>query len=1026
MKHNYTTPKNIKRTPLLGCLSLLLLSIAPITLAQTPVISGFTNLTYEERADATPIAPSVTITNGSNYTDSYIEMEIDQATTTETLGLLTVTTPSIITGEVSIVGTQLFLGNGTEAKQIGQIHNIHNGQNGEKLRLNFYSALTNSQFTDGFGTDIPGWTVNNTQIYPTSPTLHETLFPRTQGNILVKTGTENPYTMTRPEQYSYETDANYIVTGQLAEGQSQRGGIVGNSNGTGTPIFSTLIVNEPGATGGRALRLFSNGWIITPNPTPSRYASAFGPEVYSEPFTAFQGDELALDWRASGSGDDYEVYGYLINTATAERTLLFYSRGGTKTWTTSTGIIPANGNYQFHFINGSFDRTGGYLIGAEFFIDNIRILSAEGVTDAVATLVARKVTYENTSCTPELSRSITLTARSSSNTTAAASNTVNITLRNCVPVLSTILDVTSCEGTAILPIPFTIFDGETSAENLQITATSSNTILLPNANLLLEGIGENRSITPTPISGEYGTTTITLTVTDTEGGITIRTFLVHVPENNLTTSTGNTTAISNGDSVIIDADVEVLTSANVFTTEVQISEGFATGDVLTYLGTLPYGVTQNYAAASGTLSFTGALTSIQLQSIFSEVRFQTSSASTTNRTIAFRVQDAPCGPMAAEKTVEVLLSSVPILSNLPNNITNCVQTTDAIPFLLTDALIPTEAIVLTASSSNTYVVSNDNILFGGSGENRSLTVTPSQSGNTTITITATNTFGNSTSANITISFEDTLAPSLAALENQMVSTNIGDCSYTQPNTNWDASFTDNCSATASYILTGATQGSGITLEGVAFEQGETNVLWIVTDTAGNTTTASFTVFVEDTEVPILSTIENIELDVTDDSNVYTHNGTHWDAEFSDNCQATAAYILSGNTIGTGTTLDGVVFRIGTTTVTWKAIDTQGNVASSSFTVTINSVLGSNDNQTDFNGITLFPNPATQTITIHNPNFIAIENVTIYDVLGRLVLHQNTKETIGNSNINLQTLSAEVYMVVLESEGKQLVVRLVKR
>lgn len=1026
MKHYYPTSIHKKSTAVFWCLTVLLLCIAKSTVAQTPVIAGFENINYIERDQATQIAPNVTITNGSNYTDSYMEVEIDQATGTETLSVITQSIPSIVLGEVSIVSTILYLGNGTEAKPIGTIHNDYHGQNGEKLRINFYSALTNAQFTDGFGTDIPGWTVNNTQIYPTTPAEHQALFSRTQGNVLIKTGTESPYTMTRPEYYSYETDANYIVTGQLAEGQSQRGGIVGNSNGTGVPTFSTLIVNEPEATGGRALRLYSNGWVTTPNPNPSRYASAFGPEVFSEPFTALEGDELALDWRASGSGDDYEVYGYLIHTTTAERTLLFYSRGGTKTWTTSSGTIPATGTYQFHFINGSFDRTGGYLIGAEFFIDNIRILSAEGVNDAVATQVARKVTYENTSCTPQITRAITLTVRSSSGGMASATSAITITTANCTPVISTIFDITSCEGDVIAPIPFTIFDGETNAENLEITVTSSNSLLLPNSNILIEGTGENRSITLMPIAGVFGSTTISLTLNDNEGGITTQNFLCTIAANILTTSVGSTVAVTNGDSVLIDKDIEVLTSAEVTSTHVQISNGLASGDVLLYLDTLPTGVTQNYFPASGTLAFTGTVTTMELQSIFREVRFQTTSNSSEDRTITFFVQDTPCGSITANKMVEVLLSSTPVISNLPNSITTCVQTTDAIAFQLTDMLVPTEDIILTATSSATSVVPNENIQLGGFGENRTLIVTPLQSGSTIITIIATNTFGNSTTASILITFEDTLAPSIVFLENQIVSTSIGHCSYTHATSSWDAQITDNCSATAIYVLSGATQGTGTTLEGVSFEQGQTTVTWIATDTAGNTTTSSFTVEVEDNEMPEIQTIENIVLEDTEGYNKYTHTGTDWDALYSDNCQATASFLLTGASTGTGTTLDGVIFKIGITTVTWKAIDTAGNVATSTFTVTLNPLLGGMDNPNNFTGITLYPNPASQTITMDNPLFIAIESITIYDVLGRLVLQENTKETIGNHTINVSTLSAAVYMVVVESEGKQLVLRLVKR
>jgi hypothetical protein len=45
-----------------------------------------------------------------------------------------------------------------------------------------------------------------------------------------------------------------------------------------------------------------------------------------------------------------------------------------------------------------------------------------------------------------------------------------------------------------------------------LSGTSSNTTLVPNANILFGGSGANRTVTITPASGQLGMTNITLTV----------------------------------------------------------------------------------------------------------------------------------------------------------------------------------------------------------------------------------------------------------------------------------------------------------------------------------------------------------------------------------------------------------------------------------------------------------------------------------------------------------------------------------
>jgi hypothetical protein len=63
-------------------------------------------------------------------------------------------------------------------------------------------------------------------------------------------------------------------------------------------------------------------------------------------------------------------------------------------------------------------------------------------------------------------------------------------------------------------IAFTIGDDRTAPESLLVTATSSNTSLIPNSGLVLAGSGANRTLTVNPALGQTGVSTITVTVDD--------------------------------------------------------------------------------------------------------------------------------------------------------------------------------------------------------------------------------------------------------------------------------------------------------------------------------------------------------------------------------------------------------------------------------------------------------------------------------------------------------------------------------
>jgi Ca2+-binding RTX toxin-like protein len=95
-----------------------------------------------------------------------------------------------------------------------------------------------------------------------------------------------------------------------------------------------------------------------------------------------------------------------------------------------------------------------------------------------------------------------------------ATVSLNIAAVNDAPTISGIANQTTAQNTATPPITFTIGDVETAASALNVTATSSNSSLIPNGNLVLAGSGVNRTLTLTPASNQFGTATITVNVND--------------------------------------------------------------------------------------------------------------------------------------------------------------------------------------------------------------------------------------------------------------------------------------------------------------------------------------------------------------------------------------------------------------------------------------------------------------------------------------------------------------------------------
>lgn len=209
---------------------------------------------------------------------------------------------------------------------------------------------------------------------------------------------------------------------------------------------------------------------------------------------------------------------------------------------------------------------------------------------------------------------------------------------------------------------------------------------------------------------------------------------------------------------------------------------------------------------------------------------------------------------------------------------------------------------------------------------------------TTYTITATaNGCSSSITASVTIGDSQPPVLTCPVTGVQNVTTDP-DCKYIHAGASWDAEATDNCNFSLTYQLTGSSSGTGTTLDGVAFELGITTVTWTATDLAGNIQTCSFTVNVVDDDDPLINCPVSGTQNVTTSFGfcTYNHSGTGWNATASDNCDPSVSitYSLSGATSGTGSSLNGVAFNQGSTTVTWTATDDGGNSSVCTFIVVV--------------------------------------------------------------------------------------------
>ena len=220
-------------------------------------------------------------------------------------------------------------------------------------------------------------------------------------------------------------------------------------------------------------------------------------------------------------------------------------------------------------------------------------------------------------------------------------DTVELSIQtNSRPSISEINNQRLCVGETPLDISLIISDTETPNSSLIITATSSNSALIPNDSISISGISSSKTLKYNILPGIYDSSIISILVDDGTGGTFTRSFTVHINADKVITSADSASMITGGPFALIDSAVVVNETNTITDAKVLISEGFVSGDQLDFQGILPSGVSKNYNSSTGVLSFSGNINPNDLESIFRNVQIKTTSSNAQNRKVTFMIGSA--------------------------------------------------------------------------------------------------------------------------------------------------------------------------------------------------------------------------------------------------------------------------------------------------------------------------------------------------------------------------------------------------
>lgn len=300
--------------------------------------------------------------------------------------------------------------------------------------------------------------------------------------------------------------------------------------------------------------------------------------------------------------------------------------------------------------------------------------------------------------------------------TDSLSNTAdaNVNVQNLTPVISSIGDQSANEDIS-WPVNFTITDSDSVLNCASsMSATSSNTTLLPIVNIVFSGTAPNCTVTLNPAANQTGTSTVQLTVSD-----------------------GNTSSVESFDytvNAVNDAPTISNISNQTTNEDTAVVVNFTVADVDSALN-----CSSSMSASTSTpalVSVSGIIFGGTAPNCFATVTPEADQNGSVNLT--FRVSDGE--PLNADQTFTLTVNTVndaPTISNITNQ---SVKSDASINVNYTISDVDTAlncAAAITVSSANVSVLPNADITKSGTAPNCTLTIAPSLNvaGSSTVTLT---------------------------------------------------------------------------------------------------------------------------------------------------------------------------------------------------------------------------------------------------------------------------------------------------
>jgi uncharacterized repeat protein (TIGR02543 family) len=304
------------------------------------------------------------------------------------------------------------------------------------------------------------------------------------------------------------------------------------------------------------------------------------------------------------------------------------------------------------------------------------------------------------------------------------------------PVVSQVTNQTALTGDTVGPLDFEVSDLDNDFDSLTISAISSNTNLIPNSNITASLSNGNGSILFSSVSGQTGSSIITVSVSDGTK-TTSMPFSVTVHPN----VTLDTNLVTNGTGEAIGGWTD---------SESRFTYGTSFGLVNLPTGASAYYMYQDIdvskyadmidanfltftsscdATGSGTMTLTGYnAASAQIW----QSTNKTTPLPAQTRTVRITV-GGPVGCSIDNISFKLNSTGLPKCTSIANQIVTNGSSTGNLDFTIGYA---TNSASLTASSSNQSVVKDSDITLGGSNYHRTICVVPQNgvSGTTTITI----------------------------------------------------------------------------------------------------------------------------------------------------------------------------------------------------------------------------------------------------------------------------------------------------